>query len=69
VDTKIKDTMPKVFVIIVTINTEELKNLGIVHTKNYTQVECVKIATSICTTKRKENKIQSNNQIYQMSIH
>lgn len=65
---KIKATMPRVFAIIVIINMEGLRNLGTAHTKNYTQVECVRIVTSICTTRRKENKLQSNNQIYQTSI-
>jgi hypothetical protein len=47
VDIKINNIMQKDYVIIVTINMEELKNLGIVITKNCMQLECVKTATLI----------------------
>ncbi len=56
VDMMIKLIMQRVYVIIAIINTEEQKSRGTVHMRNFTQAECVKIATSTCIIKRKESK-------------
>lgn len=59
VDMMTKPTTPRVFATTVTTNTEGTRNHGIAFMTNFTQEECVKTATSICTTKRKDNKMSS----------
>ncbi len=55
-DIKIKNTMPKVCAAIAITNMEELKNHGIVHMKNYMQMECAKIAILIHITEKGEKR-------------